>query len=806
MHLVFSSNKMSGKKKRSFSQVDASDEEDFAGFDDIHESDEFNQIHQQYSQNKKIRENSPMKSNKITKDIPKKNYNDPIYRKPFEYNWKRELVYRAIPNEKATQKERGDVYYITPTGKKLRTKQEILNNLDKSTDLTIENFTFAKDPVGGTAEQEIIRHAKIYPNSKRSSDAFIHAQAEAAQLVGKRTPKPKLPKGVSPPPDSKYSAKPSISKESQNGNDQSIDRTSIKVKQKKEQCSIECYKAMGSIPELYCQKCLKLFHHECTDLSKDEIKVYICKGCLNNNDSYSPSYDGNLIHEKSFGFNDNKDAPIQTIAVIAGRKYIVVSRPYSSCAEEKMFHLSKNEFQVISPSQIKHEGISKHKGLTKGIVQIKMEAYGETISSIKSNKKDKGLRITSLKSPFNFTSNFFSNVSVGYDILLHTFQYLKVQELLRCACVCRMWEQVANHLMLWKTVRMKNSMVNDWSGLSNKLNNNKTHSLDLKKMLIASDFEEMWNSFSKNIGKVTNLRSIDFCRCPAKVIEELFNTNPSIETINAVTINSNEIDLKNITKTTNLRELRLRSTDCIDIVSDITFLKELKCLTHLSLTSVTKLAVKDISVLEYLNNLETLELGECTDFPSSFASKILPNLKNLERLRLEKCQQKCSTSHILEAISQLPKLLQLELINFDVQSDFDAKLSNCTNLKRLLLIPTYVSQSATTNRLVLSAILKMSDTLQSFIWTITNELLRVTELYVEEGSKVKCDSIPILKPVPFEDTNTQIAKQNTADISQIEIVPLTTIQNILLKALPGTKIKILKLPLAATWKQSMADF
>lgn len=66
-------------------------------------------------------------------------------------------MYRAVYNEKASQKERGDVYYITPAGKKLRTKQEILNNLDKSTDLTIDNFTFAKDPVGGTAEQEIIR-------------------------------------------------------------------------------------------------------------------------------------------------------------------------------------------------------------------------------------------------------------------------------------------------------------------------------------------------------------------------------------------------------------------------------------------------------------------------------------------------------------------------------------------------------------------------------------------------------------------------------------------------------------------------
>lgn len=287
-----------------------------------------------------------------------------------------------------------------------------------------------------------------------------------------------------------------------------------------------------------------------------------------------------------------------------------------------------------------------------------------------------------------------------------------------------MWEQVANHKLLWKTIRMKNSMVNDWSGLANKLKDNNTRSLDLKKMLLASNFEEMWESFSRNIGTASNLRSIDFCRCPAKVIEKLFKTNPLIEAINAVTINSNEIDLKNITKTKNLRELRLRSTDCIEIVSDITFFNELKDLVHLSLTSVSGLASKDISVLEKLNKLETLELGECTDFPDTFATNILPKLMNLERLRLEKCQQNFSTSKLLETIAQLPKLAQLELINFDVQSDFDDKISKCNNIKRLLLIPTYVSQSATTNRLVLSGILKMSNTLQRFIWTITNELLR----------------------------------------------------------------------------------
>lgn len=82
----------------------------------------------------------------------------------------------------------------------------------------------------------------------------------------------------------------------------------------------------------------------------------------------------------------------------------------------------------------------------------------------------------------------------------------------------------------------------------------------------------------------------------------------------------------------------------------------------------------------------------------------------------------------------------------------------------------------------------------------------MTELYAEEGQKVKSDSIPVLKPVPFSDENTPTRTVSNADIPQIEIVPLTMIEMILTRALPETKIKILKLPLAATWKQSMADF
>lgn len=58
-----------------------------------------------------------------------------------------------------------------------------------------------------------------------------------------------------------------------------------------------------------------------------------------------------------------------------------------------------------------------------------------------------------------FATNFFNNVSTGYNVLMHTFQYLKVQELLRASCVCRMWNQAAQNSLLWRTVRMKNSPV-----------------------------------------------------------------------------------------------------------------------------------------------------------------------------------------------------------------------------------------------------------------------------------------------------------------------------------------------------------
>lgn len=96
-------------------------------------------------------------------------------------------------------KEKGEVYYITPSGKKLRTRHEIQNHLHD--DLTINNFTLVKEAIGADPENEIIRSAKFYNFARRSASEI--PIAEQMPILGKRTPKPKLPKGASPPPPSR---------------------------------------------------------------------------------------------------------------------------------------------------------------------------------------------------------------------------------------------------------------------------------------------------------------------------------------------------------------------------------------------------------------------------------------------------------------------------------------------------------------------------------------------------------------------------------------------------------------------------
>lgn len=373
-----------------------------------------------------------------------------------------------------------------------------------------------------------------------------------------------------------------------------------------------------------------------------------------------------------------------------------------------------------------------------------------------------------------------------------------------------MWNQAANNSILWHTVRMKNSQVNDWSGLVNTLKRNGTKHLDLRKMLIAGNSEQSWQQFSDNIGRVTELESIDLCRLPAKVIENLWQSNPGLQIINAVSIKDDAVALATVSNVKRLVELRLKSLNSLTIDS-LKPLADLTHMRHLSLTSIKELGTKDVHVLGNLKCLVSLELGECSELAAPFATAVLAELPQLERLRLEKGQDQCCTFDILDTVADLPWLRQLELVNFDIKPDFDAHLQRCRNLKRLLIIPTYISQSATTNHMILNGVLQLADTLTQLTWVVTLELLRVTELYVDQcdgkrrDRKMPEDKIPVLKPVPGMAEEDRGVQATIADVPQVEILPLDKVEKILGAQMPTTRFAIVKVPYHATWRQSMGE-
>lgn len=116
-----------------------------------------------------------------------------------------------------------------------------------------------------------------------------------------------------------------------------------------------------------------------------------------------------------------------------------------------------------------------------------------------------------------------------------------------------------------------------------------------------------------------------------------------------------------------------------------------------------------------LINLQTLELGECSEFFNTFGSSVLSELKHLKRLRLEKVLGSCCNVDILGSVSKLEKLETLQLINISISREFDECLSKCFNVKKLLVIPFDELHDTSSMNTVFKSIFKLSKTLKHFI-------------------------------------------------------------------------------------------
>ncbi|XP_041974702.1 uncharacterized protein LOC121729980 [Aricia agestis] len=399
-----------------------------------------------------------------------------------------------------------------------------------------------------------------------------------------------------------------------------------------------------------------------------------------------------------------------------------------------------------------------------------------------------------------------------YDVGMQIFQYLGMRDLSRAARVCRQWRELAAAPALWRHVRMKNSHVYDWGGLCKALKKHGTKWLDLRKMLLPSNDVQFWDQFAEHIATADTLERLELCRCPARAVEAACSLL-GLRSLAAPAVRDTRLDPGPLARLTRLERLRIKSMTGLSLTRDLRPLAELRALQHLSLTSIKELGWCACEVVGQLERLESLELGECS-FGGDFAPA-LSRLHRLRRVRLERGVPHAAAPALLRALADLPALDTLELVNFDVKVGFDDALAECKNIQRLLIIPTYVSQSATTNKQVLSGVLRLKETLTHLMWGVTIELLRVTELFIDQceagggdGDETKRrdvgECIPVLKPVPgcrLPDDHRTVAGP-----PQVEILPIPTLQRLLSAQLPRTKLKLLRIPFHATWRQTLADF
>ncbi|KAH8386867.1 hypothetical protein KR093_003109 [Drosophila rubida] len=157
--------------------------------------------------------------------------NDSYYLLPFTYGWKRELVLRNSSSQSQSTRQRMDVIFISPAGKKLRSRDDIAPLL--TGELTIDHFCFQRVLQNAGEEYETMRTAQpaierraslaaakqlreeqqqqLKPQAKQSLPQSGGQPQGAAKntpskdmvgevVSGKRVPKPKAPKGASPPP------------------------------------------------------------------------------------------------------------------------------------------------------------------------------------------------------------------------------------------------------------------------------------------------------------------------------------------------------------------------------------------------------------------------------------------------------------------------------------------------------------------------------------------------------------------------------------------------------------------------------
>ncbi|XP_060857659.1 uncharacterized protein LOC132935201 [Metopolophium dirhodum] len=650
---------------------------------------------------------------------------DAIYKLPFEHGWKRELVYRALSEFTIRNRasRSGDVYYYSPTNQKLRSLREIQEQLDmlSNKDLTIENFTFLKQPIGmNDRSKELIRDA----NSKLS---------KGNSFVG------------------------------------------VAVRPKKSKTPVQ-----------------------------------------------RQPYDFELSDDE----NNKSSRKRKTVLKNAKSSFRLISKKGTS---ESMNTSSS------TPEHISEDCQAIQSSASPKVTSPELEKIDINNTIVKRRNSE----ISGSSGEIATSSASMQSLNYMVKVLRHVFEYLKMDELLSASRVCTAWNIIAMNKYLWQNVRLKNSMVYDWERFVDSIDQQRTNTLDTRRMLIPSkieDFESFWLQFSNAMTRAKQLKFIELYRCPVLVVEDIIYSLPQIEVLNASSIKNPNLmkasknpkdlmylNLNYLGQMRNLTELRLKGLTGIKLTALPSF-ENLINLNKFSLTSIKEFPKEIYQSLNTItDNIEFFEIGDCQCLTKDFAVS-LKRFVNLKSLRLENCCNGWdqSAQDVFTVIRGLEKLNVLELVNIEFSNCVEDELEKCDGIKALLIIPAYVSQSATTNCHLIDCLKKLSKTLTYLVWGLTHELLRVTDLFIAQyqqnqhifgykldltHTKEANNNIPILRSRipqqrPVDEATT---KKEEDKLDNVNILSVPDLEKLLDTMMPDAKIRVIKVPFSGTSRVYLID-
>lgn len=239
--------------------------------------------------------------------------------------------------------------------------------------------------------------------------------------------------------------------------------------------------------------------------------------------------------------------------------------------------------------------------------------------------------------------NILEDDNAAFVILLKTFEYLSVLDLLNVSQVSKLWNFVCSHDLLWRKISLKNCYLKNYDGLFKRLLKHRTQELDIEGAILFIPHklqpEEYWKKIFKRMKKITTLKKLKLGACP---IDSLFMTAtaaPQLKSFSSSHLLSDKMDLAPLTMMDNLEELYLKSAYSPIILTSIDSLQNIKNLRSLSLKRILNLN----ELVRFLPiGLRSLELGwlhnynfDITDHENHWMNlDSLSKLVNLKRLCL----------------------------------------------------------------------------------------------------------------------------------------------------------------------------